>query len=392
VILTGAEGVEGAFGSVTTDLAFLDPLLRYSDTAVTLSLYRNDIDFADVAANPNQAGVAGAVQALGIDNPLFEAVLVQNAATAQATFGDLSGEILASTIAGLTDDSRHLRNALLGMAAPEETGAFVWGSVFGGWGSFDTTARAFGMDTDQQGFLTGVGYGGEGFSLTVSGGLGGSDFDLHGRSDAVEVSSTYLAAHATLGRAGGLHAAAGVAYAWHDVNTVRTVSGAALGQTLASENDADTLQLFGEVGYDLSAGSIVVTPFARLAHVTTQRDGLTETGGSAALVVSDEEQQTTFLSLGAQARFNAAGQGFQPYLSAAWNRAFGDRAATLVSRFDTGSTTFAVTGLAIPKDSAEVEAGFDYASGPFAIGAAYSGTLAGDRMTHGARITARLTF
>ncbi|MBU0668542.1 MAG: autotransporter-associated beta strand repeat-containing protein, partial [Alphaproteobacteria bacterium] len=126
-ILTGAQGVTGTFGSVTTDHAFLDPLLRYSANAVTLSLYRNDIDFVDVAANFNQSGVAGAVQSLGIDNPLFEAVLVQNAASAQATFGDLSGEIHASTVTGLTDDSRHLRNALLGMPAPRQSGPFVWG-------------------------------------------------------------------------------------------------------------------------------------------------------------------------------------------------------------------------------------------------------------------------
>ena len=29
VILTGAGGIDGTFGSVTSDLAFLDPLLRY---------------------------------------------------------------------------------------------------------------------------------------------------------------------------------------------------------------------------------------------------------------------------------------------------------------------------------------------------------------------------
>ncbi|HMN52576.1 MAG TPA: autotransporter-associated beta strand repeat-containing protein, partial [Sphingopyxis sp.] len=72
VIVTGAGGVDGSFGSVTSDLAFLDPLLRYSATAVTLSLYRNDVDFADVAIGFNQAGVAAAVQARGIDDPLFE--------------------------------------------------------------------------------------------------------------------------------------------------------------------------------------------------------------------------------------------------------------------------------------------------------------------------------
>src|SRR5690606_24898033 len=42
VILTGGAGITGTFGSVTTDLAFLDPLLRYSTNSVTLSLYRDD--------------------------------------------------------------------------------------------------------------------------------------------------------------------------------------------------------------------------------------------------------------------------------------------------------------------------------------------------------------
>ena len=392
VILTGAEGVTGTFGSVTTDLAFLDPLLRYGANEVTLSLYRNDVDFADVATNANQVAVAGAVQALGIDNPLFEGVLTQNAATASTTFGDLSGEINASTLAGLTDDSRHLRNALLGMAAPEAAGTFVWGSAFGGWGDFDGSADNFGMETDHKGLVAGIGFGGERFAVALSGGIGGSDFNRDGRSDAASVDSKYLAAHGTVGAAGGFHGAAGIAYAWHEVETTRSVTGAPLSQTLTSDRDATTLQVFGELGYDMMAGTTAITPFARLAHVSTESDAFAETGGTAALEVAKADQETTFLSLGAKARFNAGQQGFQPYLSAAWNHAFGDRAARLSSQFVAGGPVFSVVGAEIPKDSAEVEAGFDYTSGAFTIGAAYSGTLASDRTSHGARVTARFVF
>jgi autotransporter-associated beta strand protein len=392
VILTGADGVTGTFGSVTTDHAFLDPLLRYSANAVTLSLYRNDIDFEDVAVTDNQAGVAVAVQALGINNPLFEAVLIQNAATAQATFGDLSGEILASTITGLTDDSRHLRNALMGMAAPETPGAFVWGSAFGAWGDYDAGGGSFGLDTDHKGFVTGIGFGGDGFAVAVSGGLGGSDFQQDGRGDSADVDSKYLALHATAGSGDGLHGAIGVSYAWHDVATSRAIGGAPLAQTLVSERDANTLQVFGEVGFDLVTGSTAVTPFARVAHVSTDIDGFAEAGGTAALVVADAEQDATFLSLGARARFNAESEGFQPFISAAWNRAFGDRTAVIASRFAAGGPVFATIGETIPRNSAEVEAGFDYTSGAFSIGAVYSGTLASDRTSHGARVTARISF
>lgn len=392
VILTGATGVTGTFGSVTSDLAFLDPLLRYSPNSVTLSLYRNDIDFADIAVGFNQVGVAAAVQALGIDNPLYEAVLVQNAATAQASFADLSGEILASTISGLTDDSRHLRNALMGMQAPVESGAFVWGSAFGGWGDFDANRGNFAMDADHKGLVAGIGFGGNGFAAALSAGIGSSDFDFGGRSDRADVESKYLAAHATYGAGAGLRGTIGVSYAWHDIDTNRGIGGAPLAQTLTSTRDADTLQIFGEIGYDIVTGGMALTPFARLAHVDTGSDAFAETGGSAALAVGKADQKTTFLSLGARAQFNAGQPGFQPYVSAAWNRAFDDRGALIVSRFVAGGPAFGVIGTVIPKNSAEVEAGFEFTTGSFRLGAAYTGTLASDRNTHGARVTARIAF
>ncbi len=392
-ILTGVGGVSGTFGSVTTDLAFLDPFLRYGPNAVTLSLYRNDVDFADVAAGFNQTGVATAVQARGINDPLFEAVLVQNAAGAQAAYSNLSGEILTSTISGLTDDSRHVRNAILGMPVPAENGAFIWGSAFGGWGNFDAQAETLGMDTDHKGVVTGVGYGGNGFAAALSAGIGNSDFRLDGGNDRAKIDSKYLAAQASYGAGSGLRGSVGVAYAWHDIDTARVVTFVPLAQTLTSSRDADTLQIFGEVGYDLAVGKAAFTPFARLAHVRTKSDAFAETGGNAALALADTKQETTFLSLGARARFNAGEAGFQPYVSAAWNRAFDDRAPLHRSAFASGGgTPFAIVGALIPKNSAEVEAGFDYRTGPFSIGAAYTGVLASDRSAHGLRVTARISF
>src|SRR3546814_9934218 len=122
--------------------------MRISDWSSTCAL---PISFADVAIGANQAGVAAAIQARGIGDSLFEAVLAQNAGGAQQAFGDLSGEILASTLSGLTDESRHLRGALLSMIAPAAQGAFNWGSAFGGWGDFDAAGGRFGRATDLQG-------------------------------------------------------------------------------------------------------------------------------------------------------------------------------------------------------------------------------------------------
>ena len=392
VILTGAGGVDGTFGSVTSDLAFLDPLLRYSADTVTLSLYRNDVDFADVAFGANQAAVAGAIQSRGIDDPLFEAVVNQNAAGARTAYGDLSGEIVASTLSGLTDDSRYLRGALLGLKAPEAGGAFVWGSAFGGWGDFDARGGRFGMDTDHKGLVAGFGYGGNGFAAALSAGIGDSDFHLNGRTDRAKVDSKYLAAHAVYGTGEGLRGAFGIAYAWHDIDTSRSVTFAPLAQSLSSKRDATTLQLFGELGYDVVTGDAAVTPFARLAHVSTKSDAFVETGGSAALDVDGAKQKTTFLSLGLRARGGVGQVGFQPYVSAAWSRAFDDRGASVGAAFASGGAPFAITGTLIPKSSAEIEAGFDYDAGGFTIGAGYTATLASGRDTQGVKITARFSF
>ncbi|PZQ21215.1 MAG: hypothetical protein DI569_12785 [Sphingopyxis macrogoltabida] len=392
IVLTGAGGVSGTFGSVTSNLAFLTPLLRYGSDRVTLSLYRNDIDFTDVAVGFNQTGVAAAIQSLGFDNPLFEGVLVASAAGAQTAYTDLSGEILASTVTGLNDDSRYLRGALMTLPAPEAGGAFVWGSAFGGWGDFDAKGGQSGVDTDHTGLVAGIGIGGNGFAAALSAGIGSSDFRLTGRGDKADADSKYLAAHATYGTGDGLRGAFGISYGWHDVDTNRTVAFAPLAQTLTSSRDADTLQVFGEVGYDIVAGTAAVTPFARLAHVRTKSDAFTETGGSGALAIDRTKQETTFLSLGLRGRLNADAPGFQPFGSLAWNRAFDDRAALATGGFAAGGTPFAILGNWIPKNSAEIEAGFDYSAGAFRIGAAYSGTLASDRQSHGARITARIAF
>ena len=388
VIVTGAGGVSGTFGSVTTDLAFLDPLLRYDANTVTLSLYRNDIDFTDVAVGTNQLGVAGAVQSLGIDNPLFEAVLVQNAAAAQAIYTDLSGEILASTITGLTDDSRHLRNALLAMPVPSEAGAFIWGTGFGGWGDFD---GGLGLETDHTGFLTGLGYAGTRFAVSISGGLGSSDFEQVGRSDRAQADSAFLSANASV-ESDRFTGAAGLSYAWHDIETRRTVAFTGLGQTLDSQRDADTFQVFGEVAYALPLGSIALSPFARLAHVRTESDPFTEAGGSGALAVGETELSTTFFSLGGKIELAVPTTGLRPHASLAWNRAWGDRTGVTSSRFDAGGGSFAIAGVTIPKDSAEIEAGLDYDLGGIKIGASYTSTIAPDRDVHGGRITARLSF
>ncbi|WP_238263141.1 autotransporter-associated beta strand repeat-containing protein, partial [Methylobacterium mesophilicum] len=57
-ILTAAGGVQGRFAGVSSSFAFLTPFLGYEPNAVTLTLARNDLDFAAVAHTRNQRAAA----------------------------------------------------------------------------------------------------------------------------------------------------------------------------------------------------------------------------------------------------------------------------------------------------------------------------------------------
>ncbi|WP_033968088.1 S8 family peptidase, partial [Pseudomonas aeruginosa] len=100
-ILDAAGGIEGRFDAVLPNYLFLGGTLDYAANAIRLDIGRNGTALASVAQTPNQAAVAGAVEALGAGNPVYESLLLsENAATAQRAFQQLSGEIYPA-LAGL---------------------------------------------------------------------------------------------------------------------------------------------------------------------------------------------------------------------------------------------------------------------------------------------------
>jgi uncharacterized protein with beta-barrel porin domain len=111
VILSAAGGVTGTFGSVTDNLAFLDPTLDYSNPdEVILTLTRNDginpfptgVDFTPYAANGNSAAIANALSSYSTsqfngDTSTFN--IVQGLSIADA--GKLLNEVSPDTVAAL---------------------------------------------------------------------------------------------------------------------------------------------------------------------------------------------------------------------------------------------------------------------------------------------------
>src|SRR5690606_28542944 len=72
--------------------AFLTPQLSYDATSAKVIMARNDVSFKFAGNTPNQAGAGGAVEAAGVGNPIYDAVLWLTPEQAQAAFDQLSGE------------------------------------------------------------------------------------------------------------------------------------------------------------------------------------------------------------------------------------------------------------------------------------------------------------
>jgi outer membrane autotransporter protein len=429
----GADAVVGEFGDVTSNLAFLTPTVSYTagtGNDVALTLVRNDIALVDVAVTPNQRAVAAALDQLPVLDPLFLAVLGQSEAGAQQAFDALSGEIHASVAGLLLDQSRFARDAILarllqayyggggagtvaalasggpttvaaglgdapmmglGMdsehaAAPMTSGLAFWTQGFGSWGTFDGDGNAASADRTLGGFVSGVDAGlGGGWRVGVALGYTQASIGVDARHSSANVDSYDLGAYAG-GRVGALAVRAGGVWTWHDIDTARTVLFPGFLDRTEASSSGDTGQIFGEIALPIVGGKSAIEPFAGLAYVHVDTGGFTEQGGLAALKSGGGEANTGYSTLGVRAATEVmiGGLVVTPHASAAWQHAFDDVTANAALAFNTGSTSFTVSGVPIARDAALIEAGLMLkVDGNTTLGLSYQGQIAGDVEDHG---------
>jgi outer membrane autotransporter protein len=394
-ILSAQHGVNGSFDAVTSDFAFLNPTLGYNGNDVTLSLIRNDIDFATIAETHNQIATAQGLESLRNGNALHDAVVQLDEGTARAAFDQLSGEIHASVVTGLIEDSRHIRNTVndrlrsaLGADSNPGTassGLAFWGTGFGSWGSTDANGNAASLDRSTGGFI-----GGADAMVTDAWRLGLLAGYSHSSFDADDRASSALSDNYHVGLYAGaewqaLSFRSGVAYGWSDINTSRSVDFTGFADRLSASYNAGTLQAFGELGYRMETPAGHFEPFVNLAHVPVKTDGFGENGGAAVLASSGETTDTIFTTLGVRAERDVRIGNMQMNLAGmlGWRHAYGDITPTASHAF-AGSDSFTVFGNPLAKDAAVFEAGVnvDIASGA-TVAISYQGQFSDDVQDHG---------
>ena len=203
-ILTAEGGRRGEFNGLasTANLAFLAPVLSYDPNHVYLG-FTQVADIASQAKTQNQVAVAGAVQSLGPNNPLFQAVLGQSPTGAQEALKSLSGEAHASAPAVAVTGARAVRGTILDRFwnIPVDGGGDAV-SALDQFGSITSPAllRCYSPDGTSQGGVTPSTYtvwgqavgdffrnGGDGNASTVNSALGGVSFGIDTKVDAAGV-------------------------------------------------------------------------------------------------------------------------------------------------------------------------------------------------------------
>lgn len=392
-VLTATGGVTGQF---TFDSALASSFLGLTDiyTADSVRIQFAQVrSFASAALTPNQMTTAGGLDSITGASPLLSALLVlPDDIGARAAFDLLSGEIHPAMHTALVEDSRIPRGAVLERLADDEAAAGGWIEAVGNWGASDgergVTAS---LDRDTIGIVGGVDVPiGENARVGLAGAYTSTDVRLPERLSSGEADSYHILAYLGLrASAFGLHA--GVGYSSTDLSTERSVAFAGFSESLAADYNGETLQAFGEIGYQLPLGDGTVEPIAALSYVRVRTDGFSEAGGAAALAAEKESQETANSVAGV--RFATAPQGpFRIEGLLGWRHAFDGRAPSRRLSF-AGGAPFEIGAAGLSKDAAllDMEASLAVASG-VSLGIAYHGVLGDRSHDHMVRGALRIAF
>ncbi len=443
----GADAVVGKFAKVTTNYAFLTPTVVYdagNGNDVVLTLLSSigpgpapgPSSFCSAAKTRNQCNVALALDQFPTDNALFLAVLNQTAEGARQAFDALSGEIHAAVAGTLADDSRYVREAVLGrlmqanvtgggnmrvaalaaagpqvasldansmalgygydgksLAEPAREPLAFWTRAYGAWGNFNGDGNAATASRDLGGFISGMDANiGGSWRVGLATGASFSNVEVDARYSSADVETYHLGGYAG-GMAGSFALRGGGMWAWSDIDTSRAVVFPGFFERQTASYNADTGQLFGEVAYPMAMDGMALEPFGGLAYVSVDTDSFKEHGGSLASLRGNTDQDVGYSTLGLRAAstIHWGEMLLTPHLSAAWQHAFDEVTPGAALAFATTGIGFNVYGVPLAEDSALIDAGLDFALGPnTTAGVSYSGQFGDGVQDNG--VKGRLTW
>ncbi|MBB4814021.1 outer membrane autotransporter protein [Pseudomonas rhodesiae] len=399
-ILQAAGGIEGQFGQVLPNYLFLGGSLDYAAGGVQLQVVRNDARFASVGATRNQRNVATAAEQLGAGNPVYESMVrSESLVAAQQGLQQLSGEIYPAIGAMLINDSLQLRDAVGERLrhVPTSGERNLWLKALGAWGKTDARSETAGATTSLGGVLAGVdGALDEQTRVGLVAGYSDSSLSLgSGTHSSASIDSYHFGAY--IGREwGNWRTTGGAAYSWHRGDVKRDLQYGDVSGKQKAKLEARTAQLFTEAAYRIQLQPLALEPFANLAYVHLDSDGLHEKGDAAALQRGSERRDAVLSTLGARVLKTVALNDHQQLElsgSLGWQHSLTAVESEEHLGFVAGGPSFAVRSSPLLRDAALVGVQASLAlSASTRVNLDYHGQLAGRENTQGVGLSLNWQF
>lgn len=447
-IVIEAEKIEGTFGKVVDELAFLTATPDYTlEKQVGLTFERNDVPLGDAATSANalefveaiqqpqpaspaqpEPGIAAPVahspaaeqQANGATseptappaivasaeakpapkpNAAINALLGTNIATAAVAIDQLSGHDTANLGSATLNSVAPISSGMLSAmgrrnpAAGHDNGQ-VWVQAIGDRGSLAKQPGGFAMKYSTQGLMLGTDWAvGSDWRLGLIGSKTQTRLDSNQFDGALD---SWLVGAYALRQDGPLALRLGVVHGNHDGSTKRHVAFNGFRDRLKGRYDATTRQVFGQLGYQLDIGHFELEPYAQVGYQRYQRDGFAEKGGDAALQYNGQAQEHFSSDLGlrlARPVLLDRGMRVTPRLDIGWKHLYGDVQGSSHQRLVRGSSTYRIIGGELDRDSLLLQAGLDLAVSPrHILGLSYSGETGQDNRNGALVGQWRMTF
>ncbi|WP_370678375.1 autotransporter domain-containing protein [Comamonas sp. GB3 AK4-5] len=354
-ILTATGGVNGKFAALEDYYAFLDLKAIYNANNVQLGWVRNQIDFSDLALTPNQLAVAKDVETHPTTGPIYS--FVENLQDGQVpdALDSLSGEIHANILGRLenvsskiaTVGSRHLFSDLP-----------AWVEVEGSWRNVKGDGNAAKLKQNTSGLYLGMNQDLGQSGWRVGGLLGYSRINAksHARYASADIDNYSAALYAGKGFAHGanrVNVLGGLSYSHHSIDTDRSVP--LLGQRLKTDYNAQTTQLFAELGYAMPwDAKTTIEPFAAVTVAKQRVDGFHESGGFAELSAASNSQTRTHMTLGVRGHSQVllADKDVKLHATLGWRRGLGNMDTTRAMAFSGVGSEFTIAGVPLARNSA----------------------------------------
>jgi subtilase-type serine protease len=413
-----AAQVNGTFGKVSSDYAFLTPTLAYTPTQVDLTYTRNDVDFNAFAATGNGTNAANSLATIGKNSALYNALLNTSQNSAGAAIEQLAGasnaNLTSATLGASSQVGSSMLSAMQQMAGspglmvgldqrdtpvlaangvpsearnlndPNARGR-LWLQGIGGYGKLDGEHGSSGLEQRTKGSVLGADWAlNPAWRLGVLGGYSKTDLDATGVDGNVE---SWHAGVYALHQNGPIAVRLGAAYSGHQGESKRTIAFNGFSDRPKGDYYADSQQAFAELGYAMGSGRLSAEPFANLGYQRYHRDSYQEKGGAAALQVDGQTQDNFSSTFGLRlAHLSSLDNGISvtPRMAAGWKHTYGGVSSSTRQAFVTGGTAFSVDGSSLDRDSLVLEAGLDVGiSARHTLGVGYSGEIGSNSRNHG---------